>query len=141
MPEYRCPFSAVLAAGSCHCQHAHEVVRRGGSEFDCHEPAVHAACAELTRHLHATALPALGYEDDLTQTPKSIYERILLGGLQGLRVAENKQDTELQTANIATVVKTALQKYASLSNIPVNDIIPAIESCSIRKRQHKQRKV
>ena len=138
MTEYKCPFSLVQASGSCHCRHAQEVVRRGGSEFDCREPAAHLLCSVLVRHLNSRALPALGYEDDLAQTPKSIYERILMGGLQGLRKTLDAEDRDAQTADIWTVVEAVREKYPAMDRIPTADFLSAIEACTLRKRQRRR---
>jgi hypothetical protein len=138
MSEYKCPFSPVQASGSCHCRHAQEVVRRGGSEFDCREPAAHSLCTVLVGHLNRAALPALGYEDDLTLTPKSVYERILIGGLQGLGMALDAEDREPQTADIWTVVAAVRERYPAMDRIPAADFLPAIEACNLRKR-HRRR--
>ena len=139
MPDLKCPFSTVQASGVCHCQHAREVVRRGGSEFDCTEPENHTACTALVSHMNAVALPALGHVDDLTQTPKSVYERVLLGGLQGLRMARDPQDLGLETGDIWTVVESALARHSAVGNIPESEFVPAIQACEIRKRRRRQR--
>jgi hypothetical protein len=135
MSQPKCPFSMVQAAGAAHCRHALEVIRRGGSEFDCREPRAQAVCAALVEHLNAVALPALGYADDLTQTPKSIYERIMLGGLDGLRGAHPPAGD----ADIWAVVDHARAEYGALERIPDSDFVPAIEACSLRKRRGKRR--
>ena len=84
MPSDKCPFSSLQAAAVARCPLAREVVRRGGSEYDCTQPASLQACGALARHLVAIGLPALGHEDDLTLTPKSVYDRALIGGLRGI---------------------------------------------------------
>ena len=33
--QMKCPFAAPLTKGRFACRHAEEVVRRGGSEYDC----------------------------------------------------------------------------------------------------------
>jgi hypothetical protein len=113
-------------------------VRRGGSEFDCREPPAQAVCTALTRHFNAIALPALGYEDDLTLTPKSVYERILVGGLQGLRRALDPEDDALETADIIAVVEAAQASYPAVDSIPAGDLVPAIEACTLRKRRRRR---
>ena len=135
MSGNKCPFSIIQASGACGCRHAEEVVRRGGSEYDCTEAAAHAVCAALVEHLNALALPELGYEDDLTQTPKSVYERILLGGLQGLRQARDPADSDPGTADIWPVVEAAAGEYGDVTQIPAPTVLPAIQACRIRRRQ------
>lgn len=135
MSNNKCPFSIIQASGACGCRHAEEVVRRGGSEYDCTEAQAHAVCSALVEHLNATALPELGYEDDLTQTPKSVYERILLGGLQGLRQTRDPADTALETPDIWPVVETAAGDYGDVTHVPGAVVLPAIQACRIRRRQ------
>lgn len=135
MSENKCPFSIIQASGACGCRHAEEVVRRGGSDYDCTEAQAQAVCAALVAHLNALALPELGYEDDLTQTPKSVYERILLGGLQGLRQARDPEDSEPGTADIWPVVEAAAEEYGEVTRIPGAAVLPAIQACRIRRRQ------
>ncbi len=127
----------VQASGACQCRHAQEVVRRGGSEFDCTVPTAHPVCMELTAHLNAVALPALGYEDDLTLTPKSVYERILICALQGIRMMQDPKDTRVETPDIWAAVGAARERYASISDIPPGDFLPAIEHCQYKKRRRK----
>ena len=138
MSEHKCPFSIVQASATCHCRNAREVIRRGGSEFDCTAPDAHGACVVLVEHFNAVALPALGYADDLTLTPKSVYERILVGGLQGLRMTQDPANNGLETADIWGVVEAARTRYPSLDAIPGGDFVPAIEACKLRKRRRKQ---
>jgi hypothetical protein len=134
MSELKCPFSMIQASGACRCSHAQEVVRRGGSEYDCTDAAKHRDCVALVEHFNAQALPALGHADDLTLTPKSVYERVLLGGLQGLRgvaPADGRID------DVWPVVAAALDTYGEVAAIPADALIPAIQACRIRKRRRK----
>lgn len=138
MTDNKCPFSIIQASGSCQCPQAREVVRRGGSEYDCTSPETHSLCTTLVQHLNSLALPALGHEDDLTRTPKSVYERILLGGLQGLRTAHDPEDNTLETADIGAAVTAAGNDYGSIEAIPAEVVMPAIAACKIRRRQRKR---
>ncbi len=135
MTDLKCPFSVVLAAASARCGRAREVVRRGGAEYDCTVPEARAVCHELGEHLKARALPALGHEDDLTVTPKSVYERILLGGVQGLGTAGDGADRA--SADIWATVDAARRRHGGVAAIPDDEFIPAIEACTLRKRRRR----
>lgn len=137
MTEPKCPFSVVLAAASACCGNAREVVRRGGAEYDCTVPEALAVCRELTDHLKARALPALGHEDDLTVTPRSVYERILLGGLQGLGAAGDGPDPANACADIRVTVDAARRRHGAVTAIPEDEFIPAIAACTLRKRRRR----
>ncbi len=133
----KCPFSMVQASGASACSKAQEVIRRGGSEYDCTDPDAHPRCTDLVTHLNAVALPALGHEDDLTLTPKSVYERVLLGGLQGLRRAADPGDDAPETPDIWAVVAAARERYPDFPSIPAEDFVPAVEACQVRKRRRR----
>lgn len=137
MTDRKCPFSIIQAAGTARCRHAREVVRRGGSEYDCIEPRAHGLCSALVEHLNAVALPALGHEDDLTRTPKSVYERIMVGGLQGLRQAADPADAAQETDDIWRVVETAGNRYSTGDAIPAEAFVPAIENCRLKRRKRR----
>ena len=139
MNELKCPFSVIQASGFCHCEQAQEVIRRGGAEYICKSPDANALCVALKDHLNEVALPALGYEDDLTSTPRSVYERIMIGGLHGLRRAMGVDDDALETSNIWLVVESASQNYSSMDAIPDDHFVPAIEACKLKKRRRKSR--
>lgn len=138
MSDFKCPFTSVMASATCGCRNAQEVIRRGGSEFDCTVVQAHGVCVSLVKHFNAVALPALGYEDDLTLTPKSVYERILVGGLQGLRKVQDPADKALETADIWGVVEATRTRYPVVEEIPDSCFLPAIEGCTLRKRRRRQ---
>jgi hypothetical protein len=138
MTEDKCPFSTVQAAGLCACEQAREVVRRGGSEFDCESPPSCDTCRSLVTYLYAVGLPTLGFEDDLTTTPKSAYDRVLVGGLQGLRQLLDPTDRDWQTPNIWPVVAAVHERFGSTDAIPPESVLPAIEACSLRRRRTKR---
>ena len=133
--DMKCPFSAVQASGACHCSQAQEVIRRGGSEYDCTQSECWSVCRSLVAQLNAITLPALGYVDDLTLTPKSVYLRVLLGGLQGLRQTVNPQDEGLETSDIWSVVDRAKKRLGSFDDLPVTDVLPAIQACKLKRRR------
>jgi hypothetical protein len=60
MTSAKCPFSTLQAAGITNCQLASQVVRRGGSEFDCTQSEALATCQAMSRQLIRIGLPALG---------------------------------------------------------------------------------
>ncbi len=139
MPEYKCPFSMVQASGACGCRNAREVVRRGGSEYDCRDANAHAACSSLVERLNGAAFPALGHEDDLTLTPRSVYERIMLGGLLGLRMSLDPGDIAPETRDIHAVVEKLQSRYDSIPDIPAAEFLGAIEKFQHKKRRRKSR--
>jgi len=80
----RCPFAAAIITERAACRHAEQVVRRGGSEYDCRSQPDQQACQALFERLKAAAFPAFGVEDDLAVMPHSALVKIQAGGLLGL---------------------------------------------------------
>lgn len=137
MPSDKCPFSAVQAAALTRCELAREVVRRGGSEFDCTDPAACALCSALSRHLITTGFAALGAEDDLTVTPKSVYDRVQLGGLQGINALLPQLADDTCRTNIRALVAAMAERYPDLSTLPAEQLVAAIEAYRPPKRRRR----
>lgn len=47
MPDLLCPFSAPVVKQDFACQHAQEIIRRGGSEIACQQADAHGICMSL----------------------------------------------------------------------------------------------
>ena len=139
MTDLKCPFTNLQAAGACGCRNAREVVRRGGVEHDCTDGAAHGACMDLTTRFKAVGLAALGHEDDLTLTPRSVYDRVLLGGLAGLRRAVDPSDHAWETRDIRTVVEAAAARHPDLTAVPAAELVPAMEACEPARRRRRRR--
>ena len=139
MTTAKCPFSMIQAGGEASCSLAQQVVRRGGSEYDCTDAESHGECGQLLQALNAEALPALGYEDDLTMTPNSVYQRVMLGGLLGLRQEVDAQETEIHTSDIHAVVAQASSRHGSVEAIPLASLIPVMKDLKIKRRRKSSR--
>jgi len=138
MTSTKCPFSTLQAAGITSCQLASQVVRRGGSEFDCTKPEALSMCQQLSRQLIDTGLPALGFEDDLATTPKSAYERALFGGLIGLNQCLENVSEELHKQDIWPLVQAAMQEFRDPADLPRQSLETAIQAWKPgRRRQRK----
>lgn len=135
MSTNKCPFSAIQAAGSAGCTLAQEVVRRGGSEYDCTEPAARAVCVGLSAHLIQTGFDALGLVDDLNVTPKSAYDRAQIGGLQGLGKLLSRQATASPVEDIRALASAVEQRYARLPDIPTAPLVEAINAYKPSRRR------
>lgn len=117
--QSKCPFPAPLMKGLAACTHAHEVVRRGGTELDCRSEAHHAACAALFERLKGNALPAFGVEDDLATMPHSVLVKVQSGGLSGLaRLA----GTGTPIPDVAALVAETLARWGSLEAVPYAEV-------------------
>jgi hypothetical protein len=136
MPGMKCPFSTVQAAGLAQCSLAQQVVRRGGSEYDCTETASFDRCSAVAGKLLTIGLPALGYEDDLTQTPKSAYDRVLLGGLAGIDAILAAADPA--TADLGPRIAAFSERFPEPAAVPAEPLVEAIRNYSPPKRRGRR---
>lgn len=136
MSGMKCPFSTVQAAGLARCSLAQQVVRRGGSEYDCTEAEAFDRCSAVAGHLVATGLPALGYEDDLTQTPKSAYDKVLLGGLAGIDAIVAAEDPA--TADLGPRIAQFHEQFPEPAAAPAEPLLEAIRNYSPPKRRGRR---
>jgi hypothetical protein len=139
MSSNKCPFSTLQAAGLSACEMADHVVRRGGSEYDCTRADAHQRCAALSRHLLDIGLPALGYEDDLGTTPKSAYDRALIGGLQGLATLLPDNAAALHASNIHGLLEATLTADSDPASLPADVLVRGIENYRPARRRGRAR--
>ena len=136
MSGMKCPFSTVQAAGLARCSLAQQVVRRGGSEYDCTEAGSFERCAAVAERLVSIGLPALGYEDDLTQTPKSAYDRVLLGGLAGIDAILAAEDPA--TEDLGPRIAEFSERFPEPAAVPAEPLTGAIRDFSPPKRRGRR---
>ncbi len=123
----KCPFAATLLRHDFGCDRALEVTRRGGAEIGCIDAQARPRCAALFEALKAAALPALGFEDDLTATPHSVYVKIQFGGLLGLMRLLGEAGIE-RVDNVRALVEQAGRQYGDPAAIPGAGLVSAISA-------------
>jgi hypothetical protein len=131
----KCPFAVPLTKGQVGCRNAQEVVRRGGSEYDCQSPAHHAVCTELFARLKREALPAFGVEDDLTLMPHSVLVKIQAGGLMGLNRLLGGATRSIE--DVADLIDRVQERYGSLVQMPYADILGDMTSYKLERRTRR----
>jgi hypothetical protein len=125
-----------MTKGLVHCRHVEEVVRRGGSEYDCRSVDHHARCSELFERLKAQALPAFGVEDDLASMPHSVLVKIQSGGLLGLhRVTSGSSGQRIE--DVAALVDSALERFGDLAQIRYADLEGDITGFKLERRSRR----
>lgn len=148
----KCPFAAPITVGRAGCRHAVEVVRRGGSEYDCASAADRAVCVEVFSALKRQGLEAFGVEDDLSSMPHSVLVKIQTGGLDGLRRllreapsggsgAEDARESEpgsADEADIAALIKAAADAYGGVSAIPFEKTASDMLACRLERRGRRR---
>lgn len=139
MTTNKCPFSAIQAAGTAACSLAQEVVRKGGSEFDCTDPRARPVCLALSAHLVRTGFQALDLVDDLNITPKSAYDRAQVGGLLGVGGLLSAEAPGDALSDIWALADAVERRYAGLSDMPPEPVVAAIEAYKPSRRRRQRR--
>lgn len=132
----QCPFSAALVRELAQCRHGEQVVRRGGSEYDCRSATDHAACQGLFDRLKAAALPAFGVEDDLTAMPHSVLVKVQCGGLLGLARVTGRSGEHIE--DIAGLRDAAADTLGGLDGLPVADLVGDITAFRAERRGRRR---
>jgi hypothetical protein len=129
---YKCSFAATLIGGHFGCAQAENVVRRGGPEIACRAEQAHLRCSALFNVLKDTALPSLGFQDDLSLTPNSVYQKIQFGGLSGLARLIGETG---RIGDIEALVARTLAHYDAIENIPCAEVVSDIEAAKLKSRR------
>jgi hypothetical protein len=132
----RCPFAAALVTELAECRHGEQVVRRGGSEYDCRSAPDHGACQGLFDRLKAAALPAFGVEDDLTTMPHSVLVKIQCGGLIGLARLTGRAGQRIE--DIAGLRDAAAGTLGGLDGLPVAELVGDITGFRAERRGRRR---
>lgn len=132
----KCPFASALVTELAACRHAEQVVRRGGSEYDCRSAPDHSVCQDLCDRLKAAALPAFGVDDDLTTMPHSVLVKVQRGGLQGLARLTGQEQEKVE--DIADVRDRALRQYGGPEGLPVTELVETISAFRAERRGRRR---
>jgi hypothetical protein len=136
----KCPFAAPITAGLAACRNAQEVVRRGGSEYDCRNEADHSGCTALFDRLKVAALPAFGVEDDLLSMPHSTLVKIQFGGLLGLgRLLGEGVGQAAEVADVADLVARARARYGDIGLVPCAELTGDMLGYRLGRRGSRRR--
>ncbi len=128
----KCPFSAPLVTGRFGCRYAEEVIRRGGSEYDCRSAAHHRGCEQVFAGLKRTGLDAFGAEDDLTTTPHSVLVKIQTGGLLGL--ARLLGELNGQIEDISALIARATERFGGGERVAFAQVAGDMTGCKLERR-------
>lgn len=133
---HKCPFAAALVTELAHCRHGEQVVRRGGSEYDCRSAPDHAACQGLFDRLKAAALPAFRAEDDLTTMPHSVLVKVQCGGLLGLARTTGLAGGRID--DIAGLRDAVAGNLGGLDGLPMAELVGDITAFRAERRGRRR---
>jgi hypothetical protein len=134
--ELKCPFAAPITSGQARCQQAQEVVRRGGSEYDCQAPAAHDRCAQLHARLKAVGLAEFQVEDDLTTMPHSVLVKIQSGGLAGLQRLAGAESAAIE--DIEQLVERTMAQFGGLEAVPIDQLAADMTGFKLERRTRRR---
>ncbi len=136
--EPKCPFTSTFSQPTFRCEYADEVIRRGGSEYDCRSPEQHPVCMALHERLKEAALPVFDVEDDLLSMPHSVLVKIQFGGLLGLqRLLDQTRDGEPGVNNVVDLVNQAIDHFGGLDAVPCDQVTGDMTDYKVARRKRR----
>jgi hypothetical protein len=136
MMELKCPFESPITSGRARCVNAREVVRRGGSEYDCQDPSAHAQCTKLCARLKTIGLSAFQVEDDLTATPHSVMVKIRGGGLSGLQRLMGGDVASID--DVGALVEQAVARFGGVDALPLETTAADMTGYKLARRTRRR---
>ena len=133
--QARCPFKATIMTQQFGCEHAESITRREGPDIACGSSSANGGCVTLFENLKQSALPDMGYNDDLLSMPASVLQKIQFGGLLALQELVTGSKQEERVENIIELVKQATEKYGEVGAIPVQLCNQRISDYKLKKRR------
>ena len=135
MTDLLCPFGTPLIKQDFGCEHAKEIIRRGGTEIACQQSDMHKLCRTLHETVKAAALQDMDMEDDLLTLPHNVLVKIQYGGLLGLQtLVTNGSQPHNNISNIASLVSSAITEFNGVGEIPLDTISKTIIDYKVQRR-------
>ena len=133
MSDLICPFSATLAQKSDFaCPNADEVIRLGGSENVCLQPASHKICSDVHDKVKQAYLDSQGLEDDLLNIPHSMYVKIQFGCVLGLHAALGREASKIE--DIGSLMSDTNNNYKGIDALPFEITNERISMYKLQRR-------
>jgi hypothetical protein len=137
--DRKCPFSAPITTGRAACHAATEVVRRGGSEYDCSDGDAHARCLSLFEGLKRVGLRAFDVEDDLTTMPHSVLVKIQTGGLTGLQhLLATAAPPDAPIDDVAALAEQVTAAHGGVERVPFDAVADDMLNCKLERRGRRR---
>ncbi len=140
MSDPICPFSIPLIRNDAGCRHAHNIIRRGGTEIACGDPGAHRRCSRLHQRLKDVALPEFEVADDLLEIPHGVRVKLQYGGLAGIRRLVPGTTAPADCGDIDALVQEAVERYGGVEDIPCADLLPDIIDWKTARRRERDRR-
>ncbi len=139
MIDCKCCFSITLITEDFSCEHAQLVTRRAGPDIACQSEQGSNDCKHVYEKLKSVGLPAFDAEDDLLETPASVFTKIQFGGLLSLQkyVTESEHQSE-SVENIYQLIQQVMLKEQVEKSLNYQDAVDDITAFKLKR--HKNRK-
>lgn len=129
-----CVFAMTQIANEFSCQNAQRVTRRNGPDIECCDASAHQQCVDIYAYLKLIGLDEFGLDDDLTQVPHGTWAKIQFGGLMALESINAGHDVS-RVENITHTIQCIKRQYASLDELPREQVLTAMRNYRIRRRK------
>lgn len=133
--DLKCPFRATIMTRNFACSHACEITRREGPDIGCDSEEFNEKCNACFSELKNRALPEMGYNDDLTEMPASVVQKIQFGGLLALQASTKGTANNEKVENISALIKTVYDQYGDINQIPYEQCLESIKSYKLKRRR------
>lgn len=138
MADLICPYSATLAQKRDYsCPNADEVIRRGGSEYVCFQPASHEVCSGVHHKAKQVYLESQGLEDDLLGLPHSTFVKIQFGCVLGLQSALGRGVKKIE--DIGSLITDAINHYKNIDALPFDAVNEQITTYKLERRRKRNK--
>lgn len=130
--DLACPFERALLSRCVACCKARRLLLAEREAISCSEQSANDLCQAFHAELHANARFAL-HTDPAQPWPFGKEIRAQCGGVLGLREALGGGAEE--TADVATLVARALERFGDIERFPYSEIMRAVVHYEPRKKR------
>ena len=133
--ERRCHFEKTLNARVCTCRHMRRFNLADREGVGCANPRSHRTCADWLHAVRRASCFVLSQPEAVDILPHRPEAKVQAGGLLGLaRLIDGTSRIE----DIADLLDRSLERYGSVSDIPMQDIAAAVAEYEPRPRKKRQ---
>ena len=139
MNERSCVFEKSTLTGLCRCSQAERFCLAEREGVHCKSDEAQAQCREIISLLRQHSRFALKYSDEAELLSHGKAMRIQVGGLRGIFLTLHEaQSPPQQIEDINSLLKMAIARYGSLSELPFHEVVKQIAAYKGRNRRSRK---